>query len=94
MPMQKDLEQIHNELQDILRQSKQLAHRRYSPNDIQSLQERLQKIDAQYKEGIIDDRNKQDINDDAYEHQGQGQVAEDIAKVHETLSQMLQRVAE
>ncbi|CAO0791003.1 unnamed protein product [Mucor circinelloides] len=94
MPMQKDLEQIHNELQEILRESKHLAHRKYTPDEVQGLQERLQKIDAQYKEGVIDDRNKQDINDDAYEHQGQAQVADDIAKVHETLSQMLQRVAE
>ncbi|CAO3631947.1 unnamed protein product [Mucor fragilis] len=94
MPMQKDLEQIHNQIQDVLRESKQLAHRRYTPDEIQGLQERLQKIDAQYKEGIIDDRNKQDLNDDVYEHQGQGQVADDIAKVHETLSQMLQRVAQ
>ncbi|CEP07035.1 hypothetical protein [Parasitella parasitica] len=92
MPMQKDLERIHQEIQGILRDSEKLSNHKYTSDEVQGLQERLQKIDAQYKEGIIDDRKKGDLNDDPYEHQGQGQVAEDIAKVHERLSQLLQRV--
>lgn len=75
-----------------MRESKTLSHRKYTSDDVQGLQERLQKIDAQYKEGIIDDRDKQNLDDDPYEHIGQGQVADDIAKVHDTLTQMLQRV--
>ncbi|KAI8076731.1 uncharacterized protein B0P05DRAFT_545637 [Gilbertella persicaria] len=92
MPMQKDLEQIHNELQQILKESRSLTQKKkYSSEEIQGLQERLSKIDAQYKEGIIDDRNKNDANDDPYEHDGQAQVADDLAKVHQTLSQLLDR---
>ncbi|KAI8636882.1 hypothetical protein BD408DRAFT_425407 [Parasitella parasitica] len=90
MPMQKDLERIHQEIQGVLRDSEKLSNHKYTPDEIHGLQERLQKIDAQYKEGIIDDRNSRDINDDPYEHKGQGQVADDIAKVHEKLSQLLQ----
>ncbi|KAI9483921.1 MAG: hypothetical protein EXX96DRAFT_158980 [Benjaminiella poitrasii] len=94
MPMQKDLEKIHQGIQEVMRESKSLAHRRYSPNDIQNLQEKLHKIDAQYKEGIIDDRNKDDINDDPYEHEGQAQVADDLAKAHQKLSEMLSNLGQ
>ncbi|KAG2197264.1 hypothetical protein INT46_001790 [Mucor plumbeus] len=92
MPMQKDLEKIHEKLQKILEQSEALSNRKYTPDDVHNLQERLRNIDAKYKEGIIDDQDKQNLNDDPYEHEGQAVVAEDIAKVHEKLSQLLQKV--
>ena len=85
-------EKIHHDLQQILKESRSLSqNKHYSSDEVQGLQERLQRIDAQYKEGIIDDRNKQDANDDPYQHDGQAQVADDLYKVHQTLSEMLDR---
>lgn len=75
-----------------MEQSEALSNRKYTPDDVHNLQERLRNIDAKYKEGIIDDQDKQNLNDDPYEHEGQAVVAEDIAKVHEKLSQLLQKV--
>ncbi|KAI8993296.1 hypothetical protein BDB01DRAFT_847193 [Pilobolus umbonatus] len=91
MPMQKDLEQIHNTLSEILKESEELSHRQYTADDVLKLQEKVSKIDEQYKEGIIDDRNKNNPSDDPYEHKGQGVVANDLAKVHQTLHSLLER---
>lgn len=53
------------------------------------MQQKLHHIDAQYKEGIIDDRNVNDPTDDPYEHEGQAQLAEDLAATHDMLTRML-----
>ncbi|KAI7903653.1 uncharacterized protein BX663DRAFT_507218 [Cokeromyces recurvatus] len=94
MPMQKDLQKIHKDIQEIMHECKSLRRGKYSSEDIQHLQEKLHNIDTQYKEGIIDDRNKEDINDDPYEHEGQAQVANDLAKAHQKLSEMLSQVSQ
>lgn len=49
-------------------------------------------VDEQYKQGIIDDRDTSNLEDDPYEHQGQGQIADELAKVHNTLHMMLTRI--
>jgi hypothetical protein len=71
-----------------------LAHKQYTPDDIRHLQLKLQKIDACYKEGIIDDRDQKNLNDDPYEHPGQAEIADDLTSVHRKLSSMLMQVSD
>lgn len=85
------IEKIHKDIEEIKREGESLSSRKYTAADISHLQGKLHKIDEKYKEGIIDDRDKQNLNDDPYEHKGQAQIADDLASAHQMLSELLSR---
>ncbi|KAF7725923.1 hypothetical protein EC973_009160 [Apophysomyces ossiformis] len=101
MPMTREVQHVHEQLLDVAKEAQQLSHQKYSADDIRHLQlndlfqpkqNKLHHIDEKYKQGIIDDRDKKNLSDDPYEHEGQAQVAEELARVHQTLHIMLQRI--
>lgn len=61
---------------EISKEVQSLARSKYTSKDIQHLQNKLHHIDEKYREGIIDDRDKSNLEDDPYEHQGQAQIAD------------------
>ncbi|CAO3660665.1 hypothetical protein G6F70_003675 [Rhizopus microsporus] len=89
MPSRKTLKSCQDQLQKVKELAEELSHKQYSQKDVHKLQQKLHHIDAQYKEGIIDDRNVNDPTDDPYEHEGQAQLAEDLSATHEMLTRML-----
>ncbi|CEP14997.1 hypothetical protein [Parasitella parasitica] len=89
MPMVKNLENVHQELMDIARESNRLCYTKYTSDDVEKLQNRLRQIDSQYNEGAF--RNPE-INYGCYEDEGQAQVSGELEKVHNTLHRMLSRI--
>ncbi|KAI8139075.1 hypothetical protein BJV82DRAFT_628141 [Fennellomyces sp. T-0311] len=87
--MRKDLGHIHQKLMSIEKESDQIAQTKYTEDDVRKLQDKLASIDAEYNEGIIDDRDKNNWQDDPYEHDGQAQVADELSKAHNKLHMML-----
>ncbi|KAI7858052.1 hypothetical protein BDC45DRAFT_349161 [Circinella umbellata] len=89
--MRRDLEQIHQQIMAIAKESDQVAQSKFTEDDVRKLQEKLRGIDREYKEGIIDDRSPTSTNwqDDPYEHNGQGEVADELSRVHNQLHMML-----
>ncbi|KAJ8656153.1 hypothetical protein O0I10_008166 [Lichtheimia ornata] len=67
-----------------------LSKTKYDADDVHGLQERLEPIDEQYKEGIFDDRDRVNSSDDPYEHLGQGEVAHELDRLHEQHHYMLE----
>ncbi|KAJ8661556.1 hypothetical protein O0I10_002824 [Lichtheimia ornata] len=91
MPQQDPaLQRVEDQLVEISKEVQGLARSKYTSKDIQHLQNKLHHIDEKYREGIIDDRDKSNLDDDPYEHQGQAQIADALDKIHTTLSSMLQ----
>ncbi|KAI8087699.1 uncharacterized protein B0P05DRAFT_531961 [Gilbertella persicaria] len=89
MPMVKRLEDVHQELMEIAKESNRLSYTKYSLDDVEKLQDRLRKIDSQYNEGAF--RNTE-MNSVIYEEEGQAQVSDELEKVHRTLHCMLSRI--
>jgi hypothetical protein len=90
--MAPDLEHIHNQLMEIAKETKEVSQKQYSADDIRHLQNKLHHIDEKYQEGIIEDKDPNNLEDDPYEHQGQAQIASELEQVHQTLHHMLARV--
>jgi GTP1/Obg family GTP-binding protein len=88
MPMVKDLENFHQELMDIARESKRLSHTKYTSDDVEKLQDRLRSIDSRYNEGTFCG----EATPGRYEEEGQAQVVDELEKVHKTLHAMLSRI--
>ncbi|KAG2199220.1 uncharacterized protein EV154DRAFT_521783 [Mucor mucedo] len=91
MPMVKNLENVHQELMDIARQSNRLSYTKYTSDDIEKLQNRLRNIDSQYNEGRFGDMTSC-ADGGCYEEEGQAQVSDELEKVHKTLHVMLSRI--
>lgn len=89
MPMVKNLENVHQELMDIARESNRLSYTKYTSDDVEKLQNRLRQIDSQYNEGAF---QNSEMNSGLYEEEGQAQVAFELEKVHSTLHRMLSRI--
>ncbi|KAG2198263.1 hypothetical protein INT47_004347 [Mucor saturninus] len=89
MPMVKNLENVHQELMDIARQSNKLSYTKYSFDDVEKLQNRLRLIDSQYNEARFRDMTS---DNGCYEEEGQAQVSDELVKVHKTLHIMLTRI--
>ncbi|KAL9554666.1 hypothetical protein MBANPS3_002717 [Mucor bainieri] len=64
MPMVKNLENVHQELMDIARESNRLSHTKYTSDDVEKLQNRLRQIDSQYNEGTF---SNPEMNSGRYE---------------------------
>ena len=88
MPMVKNLEDVHQELMDIARQSNRLSYTKYTSDDIEKLQNRLRTIDSQYNEGAFQSMT----SCVGYEEEGQAQVSDELEKVHNNLHIMLSRI--
>jgi lipid II:glycine glycyltransferase (peptidoglycan interpeptide bridge formation enzyme) len=84
MPMVKNLENVHQELMEIARESNRLSYTRYTSEDVEKLQNKLRDIDSQYTEGCF--------NQTSYEEEGLAQVSDELEKVHKTLHRMLTRI--
>ncbi|KAG0746738.1 hypothetical protein G6F57_005474 [Rhizopus arrhizus] len=84
MPMIKNLEAVHQELMEIARESNRLSYTKYSADDIEKLQDKLQIIDSKYSQGAFDAGH--------YEEEGLAQVSDELEKVHRTLHRLLARV--
>ena len=69
-----------------------MSKQEYTAKDIQHLQNKLHHIDEQYQEGIIDNRDANNLLDDPYENQDQAKIATDLAKVHNKLTSMLEKL--
>lgn len=91
MPMVKNLENVHQELMDIARQSSRLSYTKYTSDDVEKLQNRLRNIDSQYNEGRFSDMTSCS-DGGCYEEEGQAQVSDELEKVHKTLHVMLSRI--
>ncbi|GAA5805036.1 hypothetical protein EDC94DRAFT_613047 [Helicostylum pulchrum] len=91
MPMVKNLENVHQELMDIARESARLSYTKYTSDDVEKLQNRLRGIDSQYNEGAFGDMNSTS-DCGRYEEEGQAQVSNELEKVHKTLHVMLSRI--
>ncbi|GAN01023.1 hypothetical protein MAM1_0004c00453 [Mucor ambiguus] len=89
MPMVKNLENVHQELMDIARESNRLSHTKYTSDDVEKLQNRLRQIDCQYNEGTF---SNPEMNSGRYEEDGNAQVVHELEKVHNTLHRMLSRI--
>ncbi|KAI9490593.1 hypothetical protein BDB00DRAFT_875189 [Zychaea mexicana] len=78
----------------VAKESDEIAQHKYTEDDVRNLQEKLNCIDQEYNEGIVDDRSPQCSNwqDDPYEHPGQGVVADELSKIHNQLYMMLTRI--
>ena len=87
--MVKNLENVHQELMDIARESNRLSYTKYTSDDVEKLQNRLRQIDSQYNEGAF---QNSEMNSGLYEEEGQAQVAFELEKVHNTLHRMLSRI--
>ncbi|KAI9492399.1 hypothetical protein BDB00DRAFT_828836 [Zychaea mexicana] len=92
MPQTPDLQNVHQQLMDIAKETQDVSKTQYSAKDVQHLQNKLHHIDEQYREGIVDDRDKSNLEDDPYEHPGQAQIADALSKIHSALSSMLSSV--
>lgn len=91
MPMVESLENVHQELMDIAKQSNRLSHTKYTSDDVKKLQNRLHNIDCQYNEGRFSDMASYS-DGGCYEEEGQAQVSDELEKVHKTLHAMLSRI--
>ncbi|KAI8888928.1 hypothetical protein K501DRAFT_239675 [Backusella circina FSU 941] len=88
MPMNKNLRSVHEKLRQISDESNKLSKQKYTASDIEKLQEELHEIDTQYSEGAFGSND----DGDRYEQKGQGQVADELERLHSSLSSMLERV--
>jgi hypothetical protein len=92
MPMVKNLENVHQELMNIARESNRLSYTKYTSDDVEKLQDRLRTIDNQYAEGAFNGMNSSTEMSGRYEEEGQAQVSDELEKVHKTLHVMLSRI--
>ncbi|KAG1140059.1 hypothetical protein G6F37_006296 [Rhizopus arrhizus] len=84
MPMVKNLENVHQQLMEIARESNRVSYTKYTADDIEKLQDKLRIIDSQYTEGAFDAGH--------YEEEGLAQVSDELEKVHRTLHRLLARI--
>ncbi|KAI9362359.1 hypothetical protein BD770DRAFT_382439 [Pilaira anomala] len=89
MPMVKNLENVHQELMEIARESNRLSHTKYTSDDVEKLQNRLRGINSQYNEGAFGTMTS---DCSRYEEEGLAQVSNVLEKVHTTLHVMLSRI--
>lgn len=89
--MLKNLEDVHQELMDIAKESNRLSHTKYTSDDIERLQNRLSHIDSHYSEGAFNGMSS-NVECGRYEEEGQAQVSDELEKVHKTLHVMLSRI--
>jgi ribosome-interacting GTPase 1 len=85
--MSKNLEPVHEKLRQISDESSKLSKQKYTASDIQKLQSELHEIDTKYSEGAFGTNE----DGDRYEQQGQGQVADELERLHSNLRGMLER---
>ncbi|KAG1151061.1 hypothetical protein G6F37_010594 [Rhizopus arrhizus] len=90
--MKKDLQGVIHQLKDVRQEAESLSKQDYTAKDIQHLQNKLHHIDEQYREGIIDNRDANNLLDDPYENQDQAKIATGLAKVHNKLTSMLEKL--
>jgi lipid II:glycine glycyltransferase (peptidoglycan interpeptide bridge formation enzyme) len=84
MPTIKNLENVHQELMEIAKESSKLSHTKYTSDDVEKLQNKLRDIDSQYSQGCF--------TQSQYEEQGLAQVSDELERVHTTLHRMLSRL--
>ncbi|KAI8968194.1 hypothetical protein BDF20DRAFT_916749 [Mycotypha africana] len=89
MPMVKNLEDYHQELMNIAKESNQLAYRNYSADEVEKLQQRLRHIDSAYNEGAFRCGEMTSSTASRYEEEGLAQVTDELEKVHNTLHPFL-----
>ncbi|CAO3639356.1 unnamed protein product [Cunninghamella blakesleeana] len=82
MPISKEIEDVHNQLVEIAKETHRISHRRFSCEDILKLQEKLSAVDAVYYGNGINTQ---------YELEGQAKVSDELDKVHQNLHHLLQR---
>jgi hypothetical protein len=88
--MVKNLENVHQQLMDIARESNRLSHTKYTADDVEKLQNKLRSIDSQYNEGAF--CCEMTSAEGRYEEEGQAQVVHELEKIHNTLYHMLSRI--
>ncbi|CAO3683912.1 unnamed protein product [Rhizopus stolonifer] len=84
MPMVKNLENVHQQLMEIARESNTMSYRKYTADEVEKLQDKLRAIDSQYHQGAFDCGH--------YEQEGLAQVSDELERVHRTLHRLLARI--
>lgn len=84
MPMVKNLENVHQELMEIAKDSNKLSYTKYTSDDVEKLQDKLRQIDSQYNQGRFGQAY--------YEEEGSAQISDELARIHNTLHRMLSRL--
>ncbi|KAI9257438.1 hypothetical protein BY458DRAFT_518950 [Sporodiniella umbellata] len=84
MPMVKNLENVHQQLMEVARESNTMSYRKYTAGEVERLQDKLRLIDSQYSQGAFDMG--------LYEQEGLAQVSHELEKVHRTLHCLLARL--
>ncbi|RUS18778.1 hypothetical protein BC937DRAFT_88342 [Endogone sp. FLAS-F59071] len=99
MPISKELEPIHQQIQAVSEGVKELKQfGNYTEDDLRHWQNKLHQIDEQYKEGYIAspqmERQNQGITSQSlYEIPGEADVTEELNSVHEMIKSMLEKIA-
>ncbi|KAI9323616.1 hypothetical protein BX666DRAFT_1888616 [Dichotomocladium elegans] len=77
-----DLGRLHQQLMHIAKETAQVSKSNYTSDDVYRLQEKVAEIDKDYREAVFDDRDRLNLEDDPYEHPGQGELADELEQIH------------